>query len=650
MKSQAVGSLSDVEAIERDSQGPQDKSTYDLLRRAAETYGEAPALSFFLRADQYQDAETWTYQELFAGITATANFLSSLGISNRDVVGIVLPNLPETHLAIWGSQAAGIAFPLNSLLEPSAIAQLLTSASVKALITLSPTSDPDLWKRIQPAINRAESLQHVIFVDLADHKKGLRSWSGRYIGREAVGMDNTATASLADIRHDIQVHDFATSVGRQDSGTLTSGRAIAPEERSSFFCTGGTTGLPKIAMRTHRNEVFNAWSSARFHAALEGKRRTIFCGLPLFHVNAVQVTGTVPFSQGGHVVIGTTQGFRGEGVIAKFWDIVEHYRINSFSGVPTLYASLLQVPVGNRDISSLEFGVCGSAPMPKTLIGRVEEVIGLKILEGYGLTEGTCVCTCNPLEGERRAGSIGFRMPLQQIRVIKTDDSGKYAGDCDIGEIGVLTIKGPNVFAGYLVSEHNDGIWLDLGDGERWLNTGDLGRQDKDGYFYLTGRKKDLIIRGGHNIDPASIEEPLNKHPSVQLAAAVGRPDAHAGEVPVAYVQLKPGHSASSDELLDFAKDAIGERAAVPKWIQIVEQMPVTAVGKIFKPALRRREISEAVRTALHEAGVQEPLVTVIDDPRNGTVVDVTVRGMSAAKARELLEKFSFSVRVSEST
>ena len=330
--------------------------------------------------------------------------------------------------------------------------------------------------------------------------------------------------------------------------------------------------------------------------------KTLFCGLPLFHVNGVLVTGLLPFSRGAHVIIGTPQGYRGEGVIPRFWELVAHHRINFFSGVPTVYAALMQQPTAGHDLSSLEYGLCGAAPLPVELMRNFEESTGLTILEGYGLTEGTCVSTCNPPGGERRAGSIGLRLPWQPMKAVLLDDQGAYVRDCAIGEVGVLTISGPNAFVGYRDPDQNQGLWLDLHDGQRWLNTGDLGRQDAEGYFYLTGRKKELIIRGGHNIDPASIEEPLNRHPAVQLAAAVGRPDLHAGELPVAYVQLKPNATASEEELLAFVKDHIAERAAVPKAIRLTTAIPLTSVGKIFKPELRHREIADALQMALQEA------------------------------------------------
>jgi fatty-acyl-CoA synthase len=333
--------------------------------------------------------------------------------------------------------------------------------------------------------------------------------------------------------------------------------------------------------------------------------------------------------------------------------------------VPTVYAALLQQPIAGRDLGSLEYGLCGAAPMPLELMRSFQERTGLKILEGYGLTEGTCVSTVNPPRGERRLASIGLRLPLQDMKVVLLDDDGAHVRDCAVGEVGVLLIRGPNVFAGYKVAEHNKGLWVDVGvdagsgsgsgagvgaDG-RWLNTGDLGRQDADGYVYLTGRKKELIIRGGHNIDPALIEQPLHQHPAVLLAAAVGRPDAHAGEVPVAYVQLKPGAHVQESELLSFAREHIGERAAVPKAIRIVPALPLTGVGKIFKPELKLRETEDALSEVLRSAGVALVSVKARNDPSRGTCVDVSLaEGADRDLAGRLLGQFPHPVQLDDAS
>ncbi|MDM0116675.1 acyl-CoA synthetase [Variovorax sp. J22R133] len=625
-----IASIADVLALESKHDVLLPNSTYEMIGAAARAHPDAPALSFFPRIEDHARPEVWNYETLFSRITATANFLHALGVGAGDVVAFALPNLPQTHLAVWGGQAAGIAFAINPMLEPTAIVELLAAGEAKVLITLAPAPGTDLWSRLQPLLGRVSSLEHVVLVDLAHQ----------------VAEGARVPPSESYVRFD--VHDFAQGLHLQPADHLVSRRVIRPGDRSSYFCTGGTTGTPKIAMRTHANEVANAWSVGHFLGDGISAGKTLFCGLPLFHVNGVLVTGLLPFSRGAHVIIGTPSGYRGDGVIKHFWELVEHHRINFFSGVPTVYAALMQQPTQGRDLSSLEYGLCGAAPMPVELMRSFQELTGLKILEGYGLTEGTCVSTCNPPLGERRTGSIGLRVPLQAMKAVMLDDAGAYARDCAVGEAGVLAISGPNVFAGYRDPGQDKGLWLDLNDGRRWMNTGDLGRQDADGYFYLTGRKKELIIRGGHNIDPASIEESLHRHPAVQIAAAVGRPDVHAGELPVAYVQLRPGVSATEDELLSFARDQITERAAVPKAIRLVATMPLTGVGKIFKPELRQREIADALRAALQDAGAHTSRLEVLNDPRLGMRVKITeADSATAGIVREVLGRFPFPFEAS---
>lgn len=404
--------------------------------------------------------------------------------------------------------------------------------------------------------------------------------------------------------------------------------------------------MPKIAVRTHRTEVANAIElAAAFGPEIAGRGRTVFCGLPLFHVNAQIGTGLTPWSVGAHVVLGTPQGYRAPGLITRFWDIAAHHRILFFSGVPTVYSALLQHPPEGQDLSPLKYGVCGAAPMPVELFHRFQQETGIQILEGYGLTEGGCVSTLNPPRGEVRLGSIGIRLPWQQMHAFILDDQGNWVRDAECNEVGVLGIRGPNLFEGYLHASHNEGLWIQRpnsrGETERWLNTGDLGRQDAQGYFWLTGRKKELIIRGGHNIDPKLIEEALHAHPGVALAAAVGRPDAHAGEVPVAYVQLRDGRTATEAELMQHAQAQVAERAAWPKHIRIVESLPTTAIGKIFKPALMLQELESVVRDEANALGAMLAMCEAVQDPRSGLLV----RWRAVEKGEELgasLARYTF--------
>lgn len=644
-----VASLADILAIEASEVATSlPSSTYEMIGQSAAANPDAPALTFFLSAKNFAEAEVWTYAEFLGRVTQAANAFHALGIGKDDVVAIVLPNLPESHFSIWGGETAGTIAVFNPLLEPSTLASLIAAAEAKVLVTLAPFPGNNLCERLLPELSACGKIEHVILVNLADRVVGPSQASVRKAQEAEIARLFGRSGVRAALPPHIDAHDFSGLLNDQPKDRLLGGRKISPSDRSSMFCTGGTTGLPKIAVRQQGNEIANACAVGQFFGDSIGPGSTFFCGLPLFHVNGVLVTGLVPFAKGAHVVLGTPEGYRGEGIVARFWDIVAHYEINFFSGVPTLYSSLMQVPIGDRDITSLRYGFCGAAPMPVEVFRSFENATGLKILEGYGLTEACCVSSINPPEGEKRIGSIGLRLPGQDIKTVLVNERGYYQRDCEIDEVGVLIISGSNVFEGYRSHEHDNGLWIDCGDGRHWLNTGDLGRQDADGYFWLTGRKKELIIRGGHNIDPATIEEPLHQHPDVQLVAAIGRPDAYSGELPVAYVQLKPGSKATSEELIEFIRSRIGERAALPKHIRIVPQLPLTPVGKLFKPALKHAEIKDAISEALRKAGIGQHKI-LVEAPPKGVVISLTLSNCAdETVARRVLGTFSypFSVEV----
>ena len=329
-------------------------------------------------------------------------------------------------------------------------------------------------------------------------------------------------------------------------------------------------------------------------------------------------------------MIPTPLGARNPNVVRDWWSIVERNRVTIGGAVPTTLAAIMNVPRDGHDLSSLEVFVSGGSTVPVELIRRIETEVGVPVVEGYGMTEVHCYATMNPMHGEHRPGSVGFRLPYTEVRIADVAGDGTIRGDCLLGTIGHVLMRGPQVTPGYLDPRHDKGAML----ADAWLDSGDLGRLDADGYVWLTGRSKDLIIRGGHNIDPIVIEEALVRHPAVETAAAVGLPDTYAGELPMAFVQLKPNATATSEELREFCRQQIPERAAVPVQVVPIPTMPLTGVGKIFKPALRLEAAQRAFDAALmplRADGVTAE-VKVGNDPTHGTLATVRVTGAMMAE------------------
>jgi fatty-acyl-CoA synthase len=600
--------ISDIEAFEST---PIEKrmevfNTYDLIQKGAAINPDATAISFFLSGDTYDQPVAVTYRDLTTNITRTANLFHDLGVGPTDVVSYLLPNLPHTHYVLWGGEAAGIVNPINPLLEPATIAEICQAAGTKVLVALAEFPESDIWEKAMKIRKELPDLKAIIRVmGPSDEKEG--------------------------------IYGYDEFVGRYHGDKLDSNRRIDPRDIASMYHTGGTTGTPKLAPHTHFNEAAMAYMIAA--AAELNRGEAALCGLPLFHVNGTTVTGSTPFLIGAHVVLLGPRGYRDPGVMQNFYKIVDHYKAVTFSSVPTVLSVLLDIPVADADISSLRYAICGAAPLSVELFKRFEAHSGMKILEGYGLTEGTCASSFNPYHGRQKIGSIGLRLPYMQMKIFIVGEGGKRLREAETDEIGSVCIQGPNVFSGYLDDAHNQGIWPREG----WLNTGDLGRQDADGYFWLTGRTKELIIRGGHNIDPAVIEDPLYRLPGVQVAAAVGRPDPHAGEVPVAFVQLQEAADLTPAQILAYLEKEIGERAAVPKEVSIIKEVPLTPVGKIFKPALRWQAIQKVYQTELDKINdlIASLEVTVTEDKVHGSMVAIAIKAAPGISNDQIREQVS---------
>jgi len=335
---------------------------------------------------------------------------------------------------------------------------------------------------------------------------------------------------------------------------------------------------------------------------------------------------------GAHMVLPTPAGYRGDGVFDNFWKLCERWKTTFIITVPTAVSQLMQRPV-NADLSTVKKTFSGSAPMPLELFKRFEDATNITVIEGYGLTEATCLVSCNPMDGEKKIGSIGITFPYTDVKILNT--AGEEAGTDEVGEI-CISNPGVNVGATYTEVDKNKDLYHGT-----YLRTGDLGRFDGDGYLWITGRAKDLIIRGGHNIDPAEIEEALLGHEAVAFAGAIGQPDAHAGELPCVFVELVEGASVSEAELLDYCIETVHERAAHPKHLEILEELPKTAVGKVFKPDLRKSAITRVYNEALDSAGLPARVVSVIDDKKRGLVAQLDLGGADEAAVGDVLGSFT---------
>jgi len=560
----------------------------DLLRDAVAQHADRIAIRFLSGTAAADPVRDITFAQMWRRVVQTANLLHAHGIGPQDTVTLLMPSVPETFFALWGAEIAAIANPVNYFLEASQIAGIMKEAGARALIAADPSIFADIWPKVE-----------AIRATLPDLKVFRVGGSAPSPG----------------------VIDYEAACDGQPDDRLVAPGTLQRDTLAALFHTGGTTGLPKLAKHTHGALALMAWSNALMFDL--GPDTVLLNPLPQSHVGGSLFGALSPIANGWTIVIPTPLGARNPNVVRDYWSIVERNRVNIAGAVPTTLAAIMNVPREGHDLSSIRAFVTGGSTVPVELIRRIEREIGVPVIEGYGMTEVHCYSTMNPLYGERRPGSVGLRLPYTEVRVADVAPDGDIRRDCEPGAIGHVLMRGPQVTPGYLNPRHDRGAMLADG----WLDSGDLGRLDADGYLWLTGRSKDLIIRGGHNIDPVVIEEALNRHPAVETAAAVGLPDTYAGELPMVFVQLRPGATASPDELREFCRREIPERAAVPVQVVPIPLMPLTGVGKIYKPALRLMAAQHAFEAALeplktHGIGA---VVTVRDDATHGTLATVRI-------------------------
>lgn len=573
-----------------------EQSILDVFINSAARLPDATAMTMLMTGAPDETARQVSYRDLLGQIRRAANLFAQIG-GTAPGVAFMLPALVETHVTLWGAETVGYAVPINFLLQPESIVELLRAAEVKILVALGPHPQLDIWEKALAIQAQMPELQLV------------------RLSPPGAAADNG-------------IIDFATAMAAQPDDHLAFGDARSGDDLAAYFHTGGTTGVPKLVAHTHRSQLVAAFGGA------------VMCGytpddvltatFPLFHVAGTIVAGLSGFMAGTQLLVMTPAGLRNPAVVANFWQLVADHKVTLVAGVPTALGAVLQTPLGDNDISAVRAGMTGASLLPPAVANNFKDVTGCTLYEILGMTEASGLISIDPPFGKGTSGSVGWALPYTQVDVLKLNADGSLGGVCDVEEIGVIAIRGDHISPGYRDPAHNDGVFA-----QGMLNSGDLGYKDANGCLYVAGRSKDLIIRSGHNIDPTMIENALSTHPDVALAAAVGLPDAYAGELPMCYVQLHPEASVSIAELMAHAQKTIDERPAWPKIIEVIDAIPLTSVGKIFKPSLRcdaaKLVVSKVLTDEFHLPNAQVDAAT--GGPR-GLCVTVTLPPDAQASAQ----------------
>jgi fatty-acyl-CoA synthase len=562
----------------------------DWIRHGLDLRPGKVAIRYVENGDPDGPVHELTYAALKRRATAAANLFHSLGVGPDDAVLYLMPTVPQLYTVMLGSLAAGISCCTNWMLEPAHWVELIRASRAKVVVALGPTPGYEIWEKLQAVRAELPADVHVLSVQ----------------GPGGVPLPDSDLDRLA-VDH--------------PADRLVFTRKAQPDDIAAYVHSGGTTGSPKLVKLTHRGFSYKFWANTLVMAHTADD--VIFSDYPMFHIAGFFGRGIMAIADGMQIVIPSPNGARDKRFIENYWKFVETFRISILSGVPTTLATLCKAPPKGEDLTSLRpYAVTGSTAFPAEVARQLQAICGVTMFGSYGATEYTQNVAQPPRDGDPRYGSAGIRLPYTQIRIVELDDAGRITRECATDEIGLVVVKGPSITPGYVDETYNAGVILPNG----WFNSGDLGRIDPDGYLWLTGRAKDVIIRGGHNIDPLVIEETLLKHREVVLAAAVAKPDSYAGELPVAYVQLVPGAKATAQELQDFAQANTPERAATPKEVILVEKMPLTDIGKPAKVQLRLDAARRAFTTALADvAGGGRVSVDMAADAKAGNRAVITV-------------------------
>ena len=526
-----------------------------LLLNTAKAFPENSALIF--------GGMSITYQELDRLVDRCAQGLFTLGIRKGDRVALLLPNCPQMVIAFYSVFRLGaIAVPLNPQYQERELAYQIENSGAETLIALDM-----LYPPVSAVLDRT-NLKRCVITSIKDFLPPLKKMlyplfqkSGRQKVTESKDIKRVAFIDL--------LSDGPATMPAPD---------ISSGDIAILQYSGGTTGVSKGAALTHGNIVSNTHQTVSWYSIIRRGQEVILGLLPLFHTYGIAVCMNLAIATGSCMVL--IPRFAQKELLKA----IEEYRVTFFPGIPGIYAALNNYKdIGKWDISSVNYCVSGSAPLPLAVSEKFEQLTGGIILEGFGLTEASPVTHSNPVHRERKIGSIGLPLADTECKIVSLEDEVTEVAP---GEAGELCIKGPQVMQGYwnMPSE----TALALRDG--WLYTGDVARIDEDGYFYIIDRKKDMIISEGFNVYPNEIDEVVLQHPKVSDAAAIGVPDRLRGEKVILYLVVKEGEDLQQDEILAFCREHLA-KYKIPRKVEFKKELPKTAVGKVLRRVLREEAL-----------------------------------------------------------
>jgi long-chain acyl-CoA synthetase len=529
-----------------------------LLEQSAQKYPSNVALEFM--------GYTLKYAQLWESARRFGQALRSLGMQEGERVAIMLPNCPQFVIAFYGTlTAGGVCVNVNPLYTPRELKHQLNDSGAETLVLLDM-----LWPRYAEIAGEV-GVKRVITTGIQDYLPFPKNLLFPIKARREKRWVNLPS--------DPKRHSFKTLL--KGNPPIENPHPSKPDDVALLQYTGGTTGLAKGAMLSHRNLVANTYQAIAWYPVKELEGKGVMLGaIPFFHVYGMTVAMNYGIAEGYKIVLLP----RPE--VGPCVEAIEKHSVTHFPGVPTLYVGFNNFPgIERRKVGTVKVCISGSAPLPVEVARRFEELTGGKLVEGYGLTEASPCTHCNPVMGKRKMGSIGLPMSSVEAKIVGPD-----LQEVPPGEIGELAVRGPNVMLGYWnrPEETAKAIVID------WLLTGDVARMDEEGYFYIVDRKKDMIIAGGYNIYPREVEEVLYAHPAVQEAAVIGVPDAYRGETVAAYVVLKSGQSVTQEELDRHCRANLAAYK-VPRIYEFRESLPKSMVGKVLKRELREQLAQEKV-------------------------------------------------------